>query len=334
MIIAFSVENYRSIKARMTLHLEASTSKSKPDNVIKAEVKQRQAMGQVRLLKSAVIYGPNASGKSALIKAMSVLSGLVQDSSDYKIGQRLEAYEPFLLDTDTQHQPTKLELVFLLNQVKYQYNIAFTQQAIVAEQLSYYPAGKVAQLYERLPMVPEQPDYTEVKLGKSIEDRGIPSKVFHQQLYLSQFGQHIPHDQLTPVYKYLTQIQVWSFLEESDIHRLCRKIALDIADGNNEPLRKQLSQLINVADTRIEEVRARKLDDDAFKFPDGIPAELRDFIVEHESTRTVAIHKVYKKGTVSQDIEFDLLKQESQGTKVLFALGGIVLKILEEGGVL
>lgn len=50
--------------------------------------------------------------------------------------------------------------------------------------------------------------------------------------------------------------------------------------------------------------------------------------------RTVAIHNRYEGNQYKEQVEFDLLQEESQGTKVLFALGGIILEVLDEGGTL
>ena len=64
MLISFSVENFLSIKEKITFTMEATKYKS--DNLIQNAVK----IEQIKLLKSAVIFGPNGSGKSNLIFAM------------------------------------------------------------------------------------------------------------------------------------------------------------------------------------------------------------------------------------------------------------------------
>ena len=63
MLISFAVENHRSVRERQILNLEATSD----DHL--AESRVIEADG-VRILRSAAIYGPNASGKSNLVDAM------------------------------------------------------------------------------------------------------------------------------------------------------------------------------------------------------------------------------------------------------------------------
>lgn len=63
MLIEFSVGNYLSFKDTVTFSMVASNIKQHSDT-------HTFEMLDYKLLKSAVIYGANASGKSNLIKAM------------------------------------------------------------------------------------------------------------------------------------------------------------------------------------------------------------------------------------------------------------------------
>ncbi|MCB0851530.1 MAG: ATP-binding protein, partial [Bacteroidetes bacterium] len=74
MILEFSIQNYRSFKEKTVFSLVAESSKSKGDNVFDVQLPSGD---EVRLLNSAVIYGPNASGKSNLLKALSSLKDMV-----------------------------------------------------------------------------------------------------------------------------------------------------------------------------------------------------------------------------------------------------------------
>ena len=63
MIIAFSVQNFKSIRDLQTISFETRSDDHLAwSNVIKD--------GKLRLVKTAAIYGPNASGKSNLVGAM------------------------------------------------------------------------------------------------------------------------------------------------------------------------------------------------------------------------------------------------------------------------
>lgn len=332
-LIEFSVQNFRSIKEKELFSLQAEASKSKSDNVFEASIQKKENnTDSIRLLKTAVIYGANASGKSSFIKAMAALRWMIVHSADLKVGTDIKAYEPFKLDQSTTQQPVTFSIVFMIEAVKYEYTISFTKNVIVEEILDYYPSGKSANLFKRVSDTPK--DYTTVEIGPRLKPRSIPKTIFNNQAYLSKFGSDIPHPQLTEVYKYFNNLEVWNALDSFDISKLCKDIAINIADNKNEHLRKRLSQLIKVADTRIEEVKAIQLDETKFQFPDGFPEEIRNSIITQNSLRTVAIHNRYEGEQYKDQIEFDLLEEESQGTKVLFALGGIILEVLDEGGIL
>ena len=79
MLIQFSVENYRSIQARQTLNMAASKYFKEHESLNTLEA---GAVEQVpRLLRSRVIYGPNASGKSTLVYAIDFMRDLVINSA-------------------------------------------------------------------------------------------------------------------------------------------------------------------------------------------------------------------------------------------------------------
>lgn len=332
-LIEFSVQNFRSIRERETFTLLAEAGKSKPDNVFDAPIRKKEKTTSIRVLKTAVLYGANASGKSNFIKAMAALQWMVTQSADLKVGKPIKVYEPFLLDTITIKEPVVFEITFLLEAIKYEYAISFAQNTIIKETLYSYPAGKRANLFKRI-LQPSEEDYTTVVLGASLQDKDITKRIFNNQSYLSKFGSDIPHPQLTAVYKFFDALEIWNALDNFDVAQLCREIAITIADGKDEPLRKRLSQLIKVADTRIEEVKAVNFEENTFNFPAGLPEEIRAKFIEQNSLRTVAIHKRYENRVYKDQVEFDLLQEESQGTKVLFALGGIILEILDAGGIL
>ena len=86
MLLQFSVENFLSIKDRVTLSMVASKDTSIDYNLIK--------FGKINLLKSAVIYGPNASGKTNLLMALPYIRNLVINSHNIQPGQTID-FRPF-----------------------------------------------------------------------------------------------------------------------------------------------------------------------------------------------------------------------------------------------
>jgi len=93
MLLEFSVGNYLSFRERKTLNLVASSiSDYKETNTITSE--------RHTLLKGAIIYGANASGKSNFIRAMSTMRRIVM-SSFHQTSTKTLGIKPFLLSTET-----------------------------------------------------------------------------------------------------------------------------------------------------------------------------------------------------------------------------------------
>lgn len=331
MIIDFSVKNFRSLKEENFFTMRADSSTSKSDNAFSVKLKNNS---EVKLLKTSVVYGANGSGKSNFIKSLYALKWLITNSMDFKVGEEIDCYEPFELDINTSKDSILYSITFILNKVKYDYKVAIKENYIESEILDYYPKGASANLFKRFGKNNnDNEDFVEVSLGKSLVDKRISKKVFDNQLYLSKFGSDIPHEQLTEIYKYFNDFEVWNALDSRDINKLSKEISKKIATSDNSNFNNRLSKLIRIADTKIEELSAKELKKSDFNLPDEIPDEIKDRFFEDNKLRTFAIHKLYDNRKEVGLAEFDLNKKESRGTKVLFALGGIILEALEKGGI-
>jgi len=154
MLVEFSVENYLSFKDKVTLSMVASKDNSLPDNVIKS------AQGtKLDLLKSAAIYGANASGKSNLVKALRFMRSFVLESSkETQIGSKIEVI-PFKLDAANKSKPSEFEIIFLHEGVRYQYGFSVDHERVHEEWLYSYPKNQRRVLFERkLTLKSDKPD--------------------------------------------------------------------------------------------------------------------------------------------------------------------------------
>jgi uncharacterized protein len=110
MILEFKIENFRSFKTQQVFSFVAEATKSKPNNVFEVDLYKNSS---VRLLKSAVLYGANASGKSNFLRAFHALRFFITKSDLFKIDKEIDCYEPFLLDKASRNNPTKFEITTL-----------------------------------------------------------------------------------------------------------------------------------------------------------------------------------------------------------------------------
>jgi len=141
MIIEISIRNFGSIREKQTISFEATSSKELEEYYVIEPIKG------VRLLKLLYIYGPNASGKTTVLKALEFLRVLSTDPEDVK-SSNLD-FSPFLLDDHSRNEASKIELSFISEGIRYAYEVEFTRQYIVSEKLSYFPKNRIAELYHR-----------------------------------------------------------------------------------------------------------------------------------------------------------------------------------------
>ena len=166
MILNFSIQNFGSIKDKQTLSFEADKS----DHLEEAYVAH---YGGRRILKLALLYGANASGKTTVLKALDFLRQLVIEPKSKKT-ERLN-FEPYLFDPDTPKQPTILSLEFIRNEVRYTYRVEFTKDAVVAEELYTYTPNKT-RIYQRTTDLERQ--FVEIRFGRKV----TKSKAMKQSL--------------------------------------------------------------------------------------------------------------------------------------------------------
>ena len=156
MIVNFSIQNFGSIKDKQTLSFEADASKHLEDTYVVHTAGKR-------LLKLALIYGANASGKTTVLKGLDFLRDLVLKPKEKKTD--ILHFDPFLFDVQTSQEPTELSIEFVHEEVCYQYEVAFIRQAIISEAL-YIDTFERVLIYSRTTDIEEQ--LTKINFGDKI----------------------------------------------------------------------------------------------------------------------------------------------------------------------
>ena len=234
MIISLTIENYRSIRDEQTLNLSAENlSDVHQGNFVLADAKEKTAV-----LRSAGLWGPNASGKSNVLLALKELVELVSVSHGYELDQPIRGYHPFLLDERRAQGPVAFELEFIgRDGFRYIYCIEFTSKAIVRESLVFYPGAKPARLFERT--------QNAITFGAKLTGlRQIPYR--ENQSYLSMAAQHQQSsEQMKDVYRFI----------RDDIHIVAPGYGLVNNDLLNvASYRQSLANLLSYADTGITQI--------------------------------------------------------------------------------
>jgi AAA15 family ATPase/GTPase len=144
MLIEFKVTNFRSIRETQKLSLAATSSTELEKNIFSSGID-----GLPPLAKSAVIYGPNAAGKSNLVQAIDFLQNFVKNSAKESQGGEPIDVIPFLLDEKSKNSPTEFEVMFITKGMLYEYGFALTKKCVTHEWLFAYPEGKAQKWFER-----------------------------------------------------------------------------------------------------------------------------------------------------------------------------------------
>lgn len=158
MIVNFSVQNFGSIKDKQTLSFEADKSTHLEDYYIIS------AAGGLRLLKLALIYGANASGKTTILKAMEFSRNLVLEPTEKKTD--ILEFSPFLFDSESPKLNSIISIDFIQNEVRYFYEVEFNKNAISREELNFFNPNK-ANVFKRTTDIDKQ--FTEITFGSKIK---------------------------------------------------------------------------------------------------------------------------------------------------------------------
>lgn len=141
MIQEFRFKNFKSFKDEVTLSFEATKDKTFEEYHIV------EVAPNVRLLRFAMVYGANASGKSNLLDAIDFLHNFFFDRPEDS-EERTGAI-PFKLDAATPNEPSEFSLKFFVGETKYWYELKLTQKQVLSEKLYFYTSVQPKKLFER-----------------------------------------------------------------------------------------------------------------------------------------------------------------------------------------
>lgn len=331
MINYFSVENFRSIKEKMTLDLTKSRR-------VKNLINNYSNLNGTNISLCTVIYGANASGKSNLLRALKVLNHLVLNSARFNVGDEIEYYEPFKL-TKANNKPVIFEIDFYSEKIRYFYILHFNREKIEKEVLFFYPGNskKKILLFER--------KGNKIKFGDSFkgEKKTLEKITLPNQLFLSKAVENNA-EVCIPVYSFfknkvkiyqvtLKNIPLIKEFTEKDLEDF---IISKLVENPEASFAKNLNNLICALDTGIKYIKVKKTDlNRSINLLSDIPEkikELTEMLFNKYEIKTIHHILDNEKNRIS-DIEFDI-ELESSGTKNLLLIGGLILDALENGSVL
>jgi uncharacterized protein len=318
MILSFTVENFRSIRERQSLIFKATVDPHLEDsNVIKRD-------GH-KVLKSVAVYGANASGKSNIINAMIWMRRFVLEAMSSKVETPTISVEPFRLDTESRNAPSVFELEFMLADLHYRYGFALTSSGIEEEWL--YRKGKkgaTANIFVR----EKQNIVVNKRQEKGLEPfipRTRPNTLFLKVCAEFNFGFAEWVMEWFRHFRYVSGLDDASFIGFT-----AERLGEDVH-------RERIMEFIRKADFNLCGIRSEFELLTEKDLPENMPTELKARALKGKAMQgsILTSHNVYDaNGEISGQEEFDLEKDESQGTQKFVALAGPILHTIEEGSIL
>jgi AAA15 family ATPase/GTPase len=142
MLINFKFSNFRLFKDETNLQLKAF------DEENKERLSKHFSKHNLYLNRLALIYGANASGKSTVIYAITIMQFMVKDSFLEPLNERFK-YTPYAFTPNSNETEINFEVELLINEVRYKYSFSYTGEKITKERLESKSKDGMENFFER-----------------------------------------------------------------------------------------------------------------------------------------------------------------------------------------
>lgn len=307
MLLEFKCSNHRSIKEEVSFSMIAGS-----DNTSEELLKE---YGNFRVLRSAVIYGANGSGKSNFISALLFMCDLVSNSINYQPGQGVFQARHKLSAEDSS---SRYSIQFVRNDIRYAYGFSVKQNLIQDEYLYYFPKGRQVKIFER--------DRSGIRPGgryKGMFDVSV-SILKDNRLFLSCAANYSNVKEIEEAFMFFkTDIVVYN-PEINNWTEYSIKLMQD-----NDMMKKIFLNILRALGTGAKDVKVKL---EKIKLADlpqelQLPDALKSLLGTKEGNRIEA--KV-----IYDQFEVDLMTEESTGVKRLFQMICPIIDILNKGKIL
>ena len=320
MLVEFSVSNFMSFQQENTLSMLATSDGSLADGWV------AKSAGKT-LLRGAMIFGANASGKSNLLKAVQFSQQMVLNSAQgSQSGEALD-FKPFRLERRNLDKPSHFQYIFVMEETVYRYGFEINRDAVVTEWLYASFSSRESMLFER--------EGSEIHVGSRFS--GGRAAVPHTRvnaLFLSVAAM-LNHETAKRILGWFRRLNVINGLQSNLPHVLASAL-LDV--NVSDKVKRLAFQLIKNADVGIDGVHVRQtsiMDSMIRQFararmpmPDNFDQEVPEEIKTQMVNELEIIHRTTLDGQPDgETVSFDL-NDESDGTQKLVSMVGPLMDTL------
>ena len=316
MLVQFSVENFRSFKEEAVLSMEASADKNHPDNVV--------TIGKDRIIKTATIFGANASGKSNIFMALTAGIMIVRSSLMLPPNAPIVGINPFRFDKDMIGKPTSFKFVFYKGGTKYIYGFSATREKIIEEYLYVYNTAKPSTIFEREDTYKYKfTSPTLKKIMQPLQDRTAANKLFLATTAMFNIA-----ETQVPFLWFTNSINTYS----NDAGILQNQTISSFENDEDSSLKTFTNRLLREADINIDDFDFTASEISTEELLQKVPGPLKNVVLS-VPTNVNKEYKITTKHCFIDDPDDYLmpLDDESYGTRKLFFLSPLLKKVFDTG---
>ena len=317
MLLRFAVANHLSIREKQELSFAASSLRDRSDGLIDCKAVQSGSV-----LPAIVIYGANASGKSNIVNAIAAMRRMVLWSHTHGNPGGGVTRHAFKLDSTCSETPSRFEIDFIINDVRYHYGFETTDDVFAAEWLYAFPGSHRRRMFER--------DNDEFNFGRWLkgQNNNIAGLTRPNSLFLSVAAQN-SHEQLSKIYEYFRSIEFASTISIPG-----RTASVRFTRDDPDPRVIDFLTSINTGVIGYQK-RENELPEEGRVMQRELFALIEKFvgypmdIEPDEDDKHVAIELAHR-GRQGEQVYLDL-DSESAGTRRLLIVLGLVYEALDKG---
>ena len=308
MLYEFRFKNFLSFKNEAVFSMTAAKDKTLQEtHTFSNDDKQI-------LLKSGVIYGANASGKSNVFKALIFMKELVLNSHNFVRSQKILGFLPFLLDVESKKENSSFEVTFFYKNIRFRYGFELNENKIESEWFYTKQLKKEVLMFDRTAQT--------FTFGNSFKDgKTFAPMAKENTLFLSLCAQL--NDEITGfvIEWFMNNLNILSSVYSNLFSGFTVVRLMD------DEFKNKVLEMLKNADIGIDDLVVEKKSSSELKAL-GVPTELLGN--KNEDFFTIKSIHNFDGGSVA----FDFNSQESHGSQKFFEFSGPIIDTLEYGKVL
>lgn len=343
MLIRCFIENYLSFNEQSEFSMVKGRARKYPDHVIRFN-------SQLSVLKSAVLYGANASGKTNFVRSLDFVKKFVVNG---KKPEEQIFIEKFKFDKKSLERPSSFQFEFYIENRIYLYGFQIDYERVIEEWLYEIKGKKEVLLFSRKAL---KNDGFKLSLGNNLKLKSKKDKQF-----IEFIGEGTPSNQLFLTesnhrnVKYFAKPYEWFRDVLQIIFPDSKYNGIEFFFEEQSKMKELILKIIEYFDVGISDIilEKYKIEQDFKDIPEAVISELKKglkrndvktilstpkkdrYIVSKDKNEELIAQRLISKHKMKESDEYAILElaDESDGTQRIIDLLPILISFLPSGNV-